>query len=97
MAISVANEDNVSNKNIDNDNVMTWIQATARLPSPSPPMPDARGTIVTTQIATATTMHAAAAAQIKGEITRALKIIGGTTRGIGIMIQHHVTTNKRWA
>jgi hypothetical protein len=50
------------NKNVNNDNVITWIQATARPPSPSPPMPDARGAIVTTWIAMATIMHAATAA-----------------------------------
>jgi hypothetical protein len=62
-----------SKKNVDNDNVMTWIQVTARLPSPSPPMQDARGAIVATRIAMTTTMmHAAAAEQIKGETTRAL-------------------------
>jgi hypothetical protein len=71
-------------KNINDDSIMTWIQATARPPSLSPPTPDARGAIVTTRIATTTTMHAAAAAQIMGETTRVLKIIGGTTRGTGI-------------
>jgi hypothetical protein len=86
-----------SNKNIDNDNVMTWIQATARPPSPSPPVPDTRGAIVTTWIATTTTMHAAAVAQIMGETTRALQIVGGTTRGTGIRTQCHMTTNKRRA
>jgi hypothetical protein len=85
----------VLNKNVDDDdNIMTWIQATARLPSPSPPTPDARGAIVTTRIATTTTMHTAAAAQIKGETKRALKIVGGTTRGTGITTQRHATTNK---
>jgi hypothetical protein len=39
-------------------------------------------------------MQAAAAAQIMGETTRALKIVGGTTRGTGITMQRHVTTNK---
>jgi hypothetical protein len=52
----------VLNKNVNDDDVMTPIQATARPPAPSPPMPDARGGIVTTQIATKTTIHAAAAA-----------------------------------
>jgi hypothetical protein len=79
-----------TNKNIDNDDVMTQIQATARPPSLSPPKPDARGAIVTTLIAMTTTMHAAVAAQIKGETTRALKIIGGTMRGTGN--RHHNTT-----
>jgi hypothetical protein len=86
-----------SNKNVDKDDIMTWIQATARLPSPSPPTPDARGAIVTTWIATTTTMHAATAAQIVGETTRALKIVGGTTRGTGITMQCHMTTNKQRA
>jgi hypothetical protein len=86
-----------SNKNINNDDVMIWIQAMARPPSPSPPTPDKRDAIVTTQIATTTTMHTAAVAQIMGETTRALKIVGGTTRGTGITTQHHTTTNKRRA
>ncbi len=86
-----------SNKNVDNDDVMTWIQATARLPSPSPLTPDKRGAIVTTRIATTTTMHAAAVAQIMGETTRALKIVGETRRGTGITTQCHATTNKRRA
>jgi hypothetical protein len=51
-----------SNENVNNNDVMTRIQATARLPSPSPPMPDARGAIVMTWIATTTTMQAAAVA-----------------------------------
>ncbi len=80
----------VSNKNVDNNEVMTWIQALARTPN-------ARGAIVTTWIATTTTMHAAAAAQIVGETTRALKIVGGTTRGTGITMRRHATTNKRRA
>ncbi len=84
-----------SNENINNDNVMTWIQATTRLPSPSPPMQDTRGAIVTTQIAMTAMMHAAAVAQIVGETTRALKVVGGTARGTGITTQGHVTTNKR--
>jgi hypothetical protein len=83
------------NKNVVNDNIMTWIQATARPPSPSPPTPDARGTILTTRIGTTTTMHAAAAAQTMGEITRVLKIVGGTTRGTGIRTRCHMTTNKQ--
>jgi hypothetical protein len=83
-----------SNKNIDDDDVMTQIQAMVRLLSPSPPMPDTRVAIITTWIATMPTMHAAAAAQIVGETTRALKILGGTTRGTGIMMQRHTTTNK---
>jgi hypothetical protein len=82
------------NDNINDDNVKTWIQAMARLPSPSPPMPDARGAIVTTRIAMTTTMHAAVVAQIVGETTRALKIVRGTTRATGIMTQCHATTNK---
>jgi hypothetical protein len=85
------------NKNVDNEGVMTLIQATARPPSPSPPTPDARGTIVTTRIVTTTTMHAAVAAQIKGETTSASKIVGGTTRGTGITTQRHATTNKQRA
>ncbi len=85
----------VSNKNVNNKDVMTQIQATARLPSPSPPILDARGAIVMTRMATATTMHTAVVAQIKGETTRALKIVGGTTRGTGITTQRHGTTNKR--
>jgi hypothetical protein len=87
----------VSNKNIDDNNVMTWIQAMARPPSLSPPTLDTRGAIVTTRVATTTTMHAAAPAQIVGETTRALKIAGGTTRGTGITTQCHATTNKRRA
>ncbi len=59
-----------SNKNFVNNNVMTWIQAMARLPSPSPPTPNARGAIVTTWIATTTMMHAAAVARIVGETIR---------------------------
>ncbi len=82
------------NKNVNNDNVITWIQATARPPSPSPPMPDARGAIVTTWIAMATIMHAATAAWIMGETTRVLKIIKGTMKVTGITMQCHVTTNK---
>jgi hypothetical protein len=84
-----------SNENINNNNVMTWIQAMARLPSLSPPMPDARGAIITTWMMTTTTMHTAAVARIMGETTRALKIVGGMTRGTGIMMQCHRTTNKR--
>ncbi len=84
----------VSNKNIDGNNMITWIKATARPPSPSPPTPDARGTIVTTQIVMTTTMHPAVAAQILAETTRALKIVGGTTRGTGTTTQCHTTTNK---
>jgi hypothetical protein len=80
----------VSNKNVDNNDVMTRIQALARTPN-------ARGAIVTTWIVTTTTMHAAAAAQIVGETTRALKIVGGTTRGTGITTRRHATTNKRRA
>ncbi len=87
----------VSNEIVNDDDVMTRIQATARPPSPSPPTPDARGAIVTTWIATTTTMHATAAARIVGETTRALKIVRGTTRGAGITTQRHVTTNKRRA
>ncbi len=82
------------NENVTNDDVMTWIQAMARPLSLSPPMPDPRGAIVTTRIAMTTTVHVAAAAQIKGETTRALKIVGGTTRGTGITTQRHGTTNK---
>jgi hypothetical protein len=37
-----------ANKNTNKDNVMTWIQAMARTMSPSSPMPDARGSIITT-------------------------------------------------
>ncbi len=85
----------VSNKDIDDDNVMTCIQITARTPSPSPPTPDARGTIVTTWIATTTTMHAVAAARIMVETTRVIKIAGGTTRGTCITRQRHATT-KKW-
>jgi hypothetical protein len=85
------------NKNVDDEDVMTQIQATARLPSPSPPTLDARGAIVMTWIATTTTMHAAAATQIVGETTRALKIVGGTTRGTGITTGCHTTINKRRA
>jgi hypothetical protein len=84
-----------SNKNVNDDDVMTWIQATARLPSPSPPTPDARGTIITIWIAMTTTIHTAAVAQIMGETTRATKIVGGTTKGTGIMTRRHATTNKR--
>jgi hypothetical protein len=36
------------NKKVDNNDVMTRIQAMARLPSLSPPTPDSRGAIVTT-------------------------------------------------
>jgi hypothetical protein len=86
-----------SNKNIINNAVMTRIQATVRPPSLSPPTPDTRGTIVTTRIATMTTMHAAVAVQIKEETTRALKIVGGTTRGTGITARCHTATNKRKA
>ncbi len=82
-------------ENVDDDNVMIRIQATARPPSPSPPTPDARGAIVTTRIATTTTIHAAAAARIKGETTRALRIVGRTRRGTGITTRLHTTTNKR--
>ena len=85
------------NKKVEDEDIMTRIQAMARPPSPSPPTPDARGAIVTTRIATTTTMHAAAAARIKGETTRAFKIVGGTTRGTGITTQRHATTNKRRA
>jgi hypothetical protein len=84
-------------KNVNDDNVMTRIQATARPPSPSPPTPEARGAIITTQIATTTTMHAAAAVQIMGETTRVLKIIGRTMRGTCITTQRHTTTNKQRA
>jgi hypothetical protein len=84
-----------SNKNVDNNDVMTRIQATARLLSLSCPTPEARGAIITTWIAMTRTMHAAAAARIKGETTRALKIVGGTTRGTSITTQRHATTNKR--
>jgi hypothetical protein len=83
-----------SNKNVNDDNVMTQIEATTKLPSPSFPMLDTRGAIVTTRIATTTMMHAVAAAQIVGETTRALKIIRGTTRGTGIMTQRLATTIK---
>jgi hypothetical protein len=83
------------NKNADNKDIMTRIQAMARLPTPSPPMPDARGAIVTTWIVTARTMHTAVAARIMGEATRALKIVGGTTRGTGITTRCNATTNKR--
>ncbi len=86
-----------SNKNVDDDDVMTRIQAMARPPSPSPPMPDARGAIITTWIATMTTKHAAVAAQIKGETTKALKIVGETMRGTGITTQRRATTNKQRA
>jgi hypothetical protein len=72
----------VSNKNVKDNNVMTQIQATARLSSPSPPLLDARGAIVTIWIAMMTTMHAAVAVQIVGETTRALKIVGGTTEAL---------------
>jgi hypothetical protein len=85
------------NKNIDNNKVMTQIKATARLLSPSPPTPDARGAIITTWIATTTMMHAAAAVQIVGETTRALKIVRGTMRGTGITMQCHTTINKQRA
>jgi hypothetical protein len=81
------------NKNVNDDNVMTRIQAAARPPS-SPSMSNARDAVITTWIATKTTMHAAAVAQIVGETTRALKIIGGTVRGTGITMQRHATTNK---
>ncbi len=83
-----------SNKKVDNDDIMTRIQATARPPSLSLPTLDTRGAFVTTWIATMTTIHAAAAAQIKGETTRASKIVEGTTRGTGITMQCHATTNK---
>ena len=76
---------------------MTWIQVMARPPTLSFPMPDARGAIVTTRIVMTTAIHAAAAAQILGETTRALKIVRGTLRGTGIMMQRHVATNKRMA
>jgi hypothetical protein len=87
----------VSKKNVNNNNIMTQIQATARLPSLSPPTLDARGAIITTWIAMTTMMHAAAVAQIVGETTRALKIVGRTTRGTGITMQCHATTNKQRA
>jgi hypothetical protein len=87
----------VLNKNVNNDDVMTRIQAMARPPSLSPPTPDTRGTIVTTWIATMTMMHAAAAAQIVRETTRALKIVGGTTRGTGIATRCHAKSKKRRA
>ncbi len=74
----------VLNKNANNNNVMTQIQAIARLLSPSPPTPDTRGAIIMTWIAKTTTMHAAAAAQIMGETTRPLKFVGRTMRGTGI-------------
>ncbi len=54
----------VSNENVDDEDVMTWIQLTARPLSPSPPTPDTRGAIVTTWIMMMTMMHAAVAAQI---------------------------------
>ncbi len=84
-----------SNKNINDDDIMTRIQATARLPSPFPHMPDARVAIVTTWIATTATMYTAAAVQIVAETMRVSKIIGGTRRGTGITMQHHVTTYKQ--
>jgi hypothetical protein len=97
VAISIGNDNDGVKQKVDNDDFMTWFQATARPPSPSPPTPDAKVAIVTTQIVTMTTMHPAAAAQIKGETTRALKIGGGTTRGTDITTQSHATTNKRRA
>jgi hypothetical protein len=37
VAVSIANDDNGVEENVNDNNVMTRIQATARTPSPSPP------------------------------------------------------------
>ncbi len=63
------------NENVVDDDIMTWIQARARQPSPSLTTLDARGAIVTTRIAMTTKMHAAVAVRIVGETIRVLKII----------------------
>ncbi len=94
VAVSVANDDNGVKRKCWRQQIMTRIQATTRLPSPSPPMPDTRGPIITTRIATTTKMHAAAAAQIMGKTTGVLKTVGGTRRCTGITMQCHVTTNN---